>query len=428
MMHGKKFVVRRQSDSKNFGTLSRSRGHNQKRKPVRCIHVFLIAGALLLNGCLGPVALHKAVLEYDDTVQRLESEMLLLNIARLHNNLPDHYTVTSAIAATFDFRSSVGFVANWPGFDVNNQSQDKYSLNVGTAVSENPTMSIVPVQGEDFTKRILKPFEDETFGFLGFQGAPVGLLARLMAREFEERDRDGEFVRSVLNRPDIPEEYREFRRIMLHLQWLNEERRLWIRPIHFVQTVRAYLAEPPSASDIAHALEKGYRWRKLNGTNEFELTRRFSDRISVTNYDPNILSNKERERLYRLANHTPKNYVLVDISPGFPGGDYPIFGSLKLRSLNAILAFLASTIEKAQEFAVVPDPLTGPVKINPIRTMDIRVTDRAPNTALLVKFAGQYYSVPDTLWDREAFIILYKLFQVTVTDVSAVGIPVTISK
>jgi hypothetical protein len=119
---------------------------------------------------------------------------------------------------------------------------------------------------------------------------------------------------------------------------------------------------------------------------------------------------------------------LVDIDSEFPGGDYSIFGSFKLRSLNAILAFLADTIDKTPEFEVLPDSRTGPLKENPIRTMDIQVTDSKPNTALRVKFAGKYYSVPDTSWDREAFIILYKLFQVTVTDVSAVGIPVTIAK
>jgi hypothetical protein len=148
----------------------------------------------------------------------------------------------------------------------------------------------------------------------------------------------------------------------------------------------------------------------------------------VTNYDPNILSNQERERLYRLANRTPANFVLVDIERGFPGGDFPIFGSLKLRSLNVILAFLADTIDRTPEFEVEPDPRTGPVKQNPIRTMDIQVTDSEPNTSLRVKCAGKYYSVPNAPWDREAFIILYKLFQVTVTDVSAVGIPVTIAK
>ena len=93
-----------------------------------------------------------------------------------------------------------------------------------------------------------------------------------------------------------------------------------------------------------------------------------------------------------------------------------------------ILAFLADTIDRNPEFEVEPDPRTGPVKENPIRTMDIQVADSAPNTGLQVKFAGKYYFVPDARWDKNAFIILYKLFQVTVTDVSAVGIPVTIAK
>ena len=31
-------------------------------------------------------------------------------------------------------------------------------------------------------------------------------------------------------------------------------------------------------------------------------------------------------------------------------------------------------------------------------------------------------------WDRAAFMVLYELFQVTVTDVSRVGIPITIAK
>jgi hypothetical protein len=258
-MDGKKLVFSSQFDSRYFQKLNRNQCPIRERNPIRSIYMLLVAGMLILTGCLGPVALHKAVLEYDDTVQRLESEMLLLNIARLHNKLPDHYTVTSAIAATFDFRSSFGFQGKWPGFFDEGRTKNQYALNAGASVSENPTMSIVPVQGEEFTKRILTPLEDETFGFLAFQGVPVGLLTRLMARGFEMRDRDGTYVRSVLNRPEYAEEYGEFRRIMLHLQWLNEERQLWVRPIRFLQTVRATLAGPPSASDIANALDKGYR-------------------------------------------------------------------------------------------------------------------------------------------------------------------------
>jgi hypothetical protein len=36
--------------------------------------------------------------------------------------------------------------------------------------------------------------------------------------------------------------------------------------------------------------------------------------------------------------------------------------------------------------------------------------------------------VADTVWDRAAFRLLYQGFQMTVTDVSKVGLPITISK
>ena len=81
-----KLDPRSQPDSQHSPKLIRSRDRDQVQNLIRNIHFLLIAGALILTGCVGPVALHKAVLEYDDTIQRLESEILLLNIARLHNN------------------------------------------------------------------------------------------------------------------------------------------------------------------------------------------------------------------------------------------------------------------------------------------------------------------------------------------------------
>jgi hypothetical protein len=36
--------------------------------------------------------------------------------------------------------------------------------------------------------------------------------------------------------------------------------------------------------------------------------------------------------------------------------------------------------------------------------------------------------VANTAWDYQAFTLLYQAFQITVTDVSSVGVPITISK
>ena len=65
----------------------------------------VIASALGFAGCLGPPALHDAVLGYDATVSALEQEILLLNVARLSTDRPPHFTVTSSIAASFTFET-----------------------------------------------------------------------------------------------------------------------------------------------------------------------------------------------------------------------------------------------------------------------------------------------------------------------------------
>lgn len=64
--------------------------------------------SLLLTGCLSPIAMHRAVLEYDRTVSYVEADLLLLNIARARHHRPVHFTAVSSVAAAFDFRTSAG--------------------------------------------------------------------------------------------------------------------------------------------------------------------------------------------------------------------------------------------------------------------------------------------------------------------------------
>ena len=45
-----------------------------------------------------------------------------------------------------------------------------------------------------------------------------------------------------------------------------------------------------------------------------------------------------------------------------------------------------------------------------------------------IHYQDRHYTIGDTRWDRAAFIVLYELFQVTVTGVSRIGIPITIAK
>ena len=111
---------------------------------------------LSLSGCLSPFALEEAVTAYDHAVADSLTEQLLLNIARAHNHHPIHFTGVANIAATFDFRMSAGATPPLGGLD----GGVRLSPIFGTSVAENPTVSIVPIEGEDFTKRLLTPLHE----------------------------------------------------------------------------------------------------------------------------------------------------------------------------------------------------------------------------------------------------------------------------
>jgi hypothetical protein len=94
-----------------------------------------------------------------------------------------------------------------------------------------------------------------------------------------------------------------------------------------------------------------------------------------------------------------------------------------------MLDFVARGVDRTREYDVAKDPCTGEADYNPPRVLAIEVSSSAPSGEVpRTKFRGEYYTVPDTAWDLMAFRLLYQCFQMTVTDVSQVSVPITISK
>ena len=388
---------------------------------MRFVGLLGLTVAIVLTGCVGPVALHQAVLGYDESVGRLERELLLLNIARTHQRLPGHFSVTSSVTATFDYRANLGvFATILPHLAL-------YGVNANAGVAESPTMTILPVQGEEFSSRILTPLDEKKFQSLAFQGMPIDLVMRLMSDGLDLYRPDGTLERLVANWPARREQYEEFRRRVLHLAWLQANRQLFVSSLIFDETVRATLAIPLSGGEALGALERG--WRPI-GPQVYELTKPTVGRVTITNYDPRTLGNAERRALNAQAAANERNVVLVDIRPEHPGGEFPLSGAIRLRSFNLILVFLASGIHETPEIDVARDPRTGAGGPNPRRTLGIEVTDSAPAASVpQVAYQGKYYSVAETAWDREAFKLFHQLFQMSVTESARAGVPaITISK
>jgi len=395
--------------------------------------LFLSASAfglcILLTGCLSPIAMHRAVIEYDRTVHRVEAELLLLNIARARHYRPVHFTAVTSVAATFDFRVKAGVLGRISrGVAPDDSLVD---LNYGTEVAENPTVTIVPVSGEEFTKRILRPLDESHLNFLVRQGFDLSMVLRLLGRGILI---DGEEAPVILfNTPSRREDYTEFRRRLLHLASLDFQKRLHIAPIVYEEAFPVSLEKGLTPAEVVAAIDRGYRWSVPTDDRPAILIRRVTGRLAITNYDLNRLDNDERKRLNREIERLPPDHVFVDIRPGLPGGEYPLKGSILLRSFNSIISYVARGIAEDVGYHVDPDPRTGPVQRNPAHVLEIEESSSPLEDAEFdVEFEGKYYSIRKfpisqgmvPSWNQEAFAVLANLFQMTVTDVSNVKTPI----
>jgi hypothetical protein len=384
-----------------------------------------IVCSLAVTGCLSPITLNRAVTAYDQAITDAISKQLLINIARAHQHQPIHFTGVSNIAATFDFRVSAGATPALTG-----EASRALMPIFGGSMAENPTISIAPIEGEEFTKRLLTPFQETKFLLLLRQRYDIDLLLRLMAQELRITE-NGQDV-AYRNTPADRTGYEMFRRVVTHLSSIQDQNQLHAEPLVYNRTWTI-----PANSVTAEgfqALQKEYHVTYNQKDNSYTLQKQITGPVLITNYDPYTLSPEERARLIDETEEGYLNDVSFDIRPGHVGGEFPLKGDFRLRSFYAILNFLGRSLGEDPEYYVAKDPRTPEVLENPVRTMELVLSDSAPSGAdLSIQSQGKYYSVnttgPLARWNREAFQMLYLLFQMTVSEVPRVGVPsITIAK
>jgi len=361
-------------------------------------------------------------LAYNDSTADVISKQLLLNIARASYNQPIHFSGISNIAATMNFQANAGVTPALTG-----NSGTTLMPTFGGSVSENPTISIVPMEGEQFTQRLLTPLSEDKLTLLLRQNIDVDLLLRLVTLEFRTPSEEGVYH----NRPRNREDYATFRRIVLHLSSIQDRDQLYAEPLIFE---RHWTLPSESINGKAfQALEHEYSITRDAKEPMYHLTRQVIGRTVLTNYDPLLLSNEERTRLNDEAEKNASNDLLVDIRPEFPGGEYPLHGKFRLRSFSNIMYFIGRSITVEPELDVPKDQRTPPVTDNPVAVIAIAESDSPPADAdLAVKYRDKYFAVkpsPDSSWNQTAFRVLSQIFQMTVTELPKSGAPsITIAK
>jgi hypothetical protein len=382
---------------------------------------------LALSGCVSPIALNRAVGAYDEAITSAASKQLLMNIARAHHHQPIHFTGVSNVAATFDFRFSAGGTPALGGL-----AGPILMPIFGGSVAENPTISIVPIEGEEFTKRLLTPFQQNKLTLLLRQRFDVDHLLRLMAQEVRVYH-SGQQI-TYRNTPADRPGYEMFRRVVLHLSAIQDQNQLYAEPLKIERTWTI-----PAGSVSAEgfqALEKEFFVLYNKQDNTYTLRKQVPGPILITNYDPDTLSIEERSQLSGMTGEWIANDVAFDIRADRTGGEWPIKGAFRLRSFHSILYFLGQSLGEDPEYDVEKDPRTPAIANdeNPIATMELVMSDSAPLEAdLSIRSHNRYYSLktagPLARWNLDGFQMLYLLFQMTITDIPRLGVPsITIAK
>ena len=212
--------------------------------------VALVAGLVACtSGCASTMALDRAVIAYDTTTADSVSKQLLLNIARARHNQPMHFTAISSIAATYRFSLAAGV-----GPALTGDNGGLLLPVIGGSAEENPTISIAPMQGEEFTQRLLTPFQEQKLTLLLRQGYDVDALLRLLGAEVR-LDHEGPGNVSIhTNRPSDKEGYATFRRVVAHLSAIQDRHALRVEPLHF-----QYRWTIPADSVTPEAFESTYK-------------------------------------------------------------------------------------------------------------------------------------------------------------------------
>jgi len=379
--------------------------------------------AVCLSGCASTVRLDQAVVSYDVTTAESVEKQLLLNIARARNNRPIHFTQVSSIAATYRLTATAGIGPALTG----NRGGLVVPL-LGTATESSPTISIAPMQGDEFTQRLLTPFREAQLTLLLRQGYDVDSLLRLLGAEVHiDHAGGGDTIHQ--NRPSDREGYQVYRHIVAHLSAIQDRHALYVEPLHFNHEWT--VPEASVTPETFNTIYKDFTISHDENAHVYRVTHRVNGRVMITNYDPDILTNEERLRLHAKADEAPYNDVLIDIRPGHAGGEFPIQGRLRLRSFHEVLTFIGRAMSEEPEFDVPPDPRTPAISDNPITTLEIEEGARPPKDGVWVTLNGHYYSVrrhPGYPWNEKTFSVLYQLFQMSVSSTAAPGPSITIAK
>jgi hypothetical protein len=175
-----------------------------------------LAALILLGGCVnvGPKAVQAVRADYNTVLRDTTDEQLLANLVRLRYRDRPFFLEVSAVTTQYSFSPQLSASA---AIGPSNIEQEAIAGgSVGYA--EQPTISYVPLQGDEFARRLLTPLSLEALLLLGNSGWSIDRLLRLCVQRINGLPNAATASGPT---PDVAPEYRRFHRLSRRLRELQ---------------------------------------------------------------------------------------------------------------------------------------------------------------------------------------------------------------
>jgi hypothetical protein len=247
--------VARQSEPKKWGlklepSFAPRRVWRRLRSSAAPRALCLGVGALALAGCtsLGARTIPGARFDYNDAIVRSFDNQMLLNLVRLRYQDSIFFLDLSSVVASYR-REVNGSVS--PGGVVNSATSYSWAGAAGGAWSESPTISYVPLQGEDFAKRLLAPVEPSAILLLSRSGWGLERLLLCTVQQLNEIA-NGTAIGGVA--PVQVLHFERFQRVATLLRTLQENGYIQLTTLADSPNTVAVTAGPTPITDEARAM------------------------------------------------------------------------------------------------------------------------------------------------------------------------------
>jgi len=334
--------------------LNDSRGAHEPRRAQKSLRalrarmISVVACAALAGCAIGPRALQESRLQYNEVIKATTEQQLLLNIVRLrYTDTPSSLAVAN-IAAQFELVKNLQITPFFTaaGGDIN-RSFTSILPQAGIAYADRPTLSLVPIDDTEFTRKLFTPLTLDGVVYLVRTTWPIATVFRLYLENLNWVP-NAELASGPT--PRNAPVFADFLRGVTALQELQNRGQMVLQVEERTETVGGPVpASQVNAASVIEAAKSGLELKPDPDGRTWRLTRK--TRQPVLRIDPRALDapeTREFVRVFMLKPGAAKYEVVVDTVDPFEtraAGDGLTVIDLETRSLLQALYFVSHGVE-----------------------------------------------------------------------------------